>query len=131
MGGGHEPSTRFLKACKNHLMENEPLELTEGTQKRDIVRVEDVVGIISLLVMEKCIIGYRDLPVGTGESYPIKDVIAFMKEHSESKSKLNFGAVRSREGEPNTCADINWFSEIGYELKYSYWDGLLGYVEEK
>ena len=62
-GGFYEPASRFMKSCHNHLLENEPLELTAGTQKRDLVRVEDVIEIISLLVTEKIIKGYKDLQV--------------------------------------------------------------------
>ena len=126
-GGSHEPSSRFLKSCRNHMRENEPLELTEGLQKRDIIRVEDVVNIISLLVSKKAIKGYRDLELGSGENHPIRDIVSFMKEHMGSSSKLNFGAVESRVGEPDTCADIDWLADLGYELEYSFWDGLEKY----
>ncbi len=128
-GGSHEPSSRFLKACRNRLREDEPLELTEGKQKRDIVRVEDIVGIISCLVNKKAVKGYKDLPIGSGESYSIRSVVEFMKDKSGSKSKLNFGAVASRDGEPSTCADISWISNLGYEFKYSFWDGLEEYCD--
>ena len=128
-GGAHEPSSRFLKACRNHLRENEPLELTEGLQKRDVIRVEDVVGIIALLVEKKMIKGYRDLPIGSGENHSIRDIVGFMKERVSSNSKLNFGAVENRVGEPDTCANIEWIDEIGYKMQYSFWEGLKKYCD--
>ncbi len=127
-GGAYEPLSRFMNSCLTMLKANEPLALTSGTQTRDIIRVEDVVDIISWIIKEKPFIGYRDLPIGSGESHSIREMITFMKDNLKSKSVLNFGAVDSREGEPNTLADISWMSEHGRKLKYSYWDGLADYL---
>ena len=128
-GGLYEPSSRFLKSCLNRLRETEPLNLTEGLQKRDVIRVEDVVGIIALLVKKKNITGYMELSVGTGESHSIKDIVVYMKEKCGSSSTLNFGAVKTRVGEPDTCANINWIDDLGYKMQYSFWDGLKYYCE--
>ncbi len=127
-GGAYEPLSRFMNSCFTRLKANEPLALTNGTQTRDIVRVEDVVDIISWIINEKPFIGYRDLPIGSGESHSIREMVTFMKDNLGSDSALNFGAVESREGEPDTLADISWMGAYGRKLKYSYWNGLAEYL---
>ena len=127
-GGVHEPADRFLKSCKNRLKINENIKLTSGVQKRDIIRVEDVVQIISFLVNRKLIKGYKIFPLGSGEQHSIKDIVEFMKKSMGSASYLDFGACKDREaGEPNTIADISWMNNLNIKLTYSFWDGLEEY----
>lgn len=127
-GGTYEPLSRFMNACLTKLKANDPLELTSGIQSRDIVRVEDVVDIISWIIKEKPFTGYKDLPIGSGESHSIREMVTFMKDNLGSASILNFGAIESREGEPNTLADISWMRKYNRRLKYSYWSGLIDYL---
>ncbi len=128
-GGEHEPEGRFLNACRRKLLAGEPLLLTDGTQKRDIVRVEDVIGVISMLITMEPPDGYQSLELGSGQQHSIRDIITHMKEVSGSESELRFGAVRMRKGEPDTLADIGWLDQIGYRLKYDYFSGLDQYME--
>ena len=103
---------------------NEKLELTSGDQKRDIIRVEDIVGIIASILQSNYLKGYKALQVGTGEQHSIRTMIEYMKEQLHSSSELLFGAIPNRIGEPDTMSDITWLKELGYNLKYSYFEGL-------
>ena len=47
-----------------------------------------------------------------------------MKRVMGSSSLLQFGAVPERGGEPDTLADISWYKEIDYQMKYSFFEGL-------
>ncbi len=123
-GGLFEPTDRFISSCREKLIRNERISLTKGVQKRDMVRVEDVVGIISSLIDSDHLQGFMALPVGSGESHSIREVIEYMKAELGSGSVLDFGAIPSRAGEPDTLADISWYRDIGYELKYRFYDGL-------
>ena len=123
-GGLFEPENRFISSCIKKLSNNEVISLTEGNQKRDIVRVEDVVSIISELISSDYIRHYMSLPVGSGENHSIKEILEFMKREMDSKSELRFGDIQSRENEPDTLADISWFKDIGYNLKFSFFEGL-------
>lgn len=123
-GGLFEPNNRFISSCRVKLQKNDPLDLTAGTQKRDMIRVEDISAIICKLVELKYVNGYRSLPIGSGEQHPIKDVIQFMHDAIGSSSELNFGAIPSRKGEPDTVADISWYDDIGYKLQFSFFEGL-------
>ena len=129
--GMFEPSNRFLKDCFLRLSRGEKVQLTEGNQRRDIIRVEDVVAIISLLVDKNIFAGYNLLPLGSGEQHSIRDILTFMKDYMKSPSELDFGAIKSRENEPDTCADIKWLNKINYTLEYGYWEGLEEYCKRK
>lgn len=123
-GGLFEPGNRFISSCRIKLQKGIPLDLTKGTQKRDMIRVEDISAIICRLIESNYVSGYKSLPVGSGEQHPIKEVIKYMHNVIGSKSELHFGAIPSRKGEPDTLADISWYDDIGYKLKFSFFDGL-------
>lgn len=123
-GGLFEPTDRFISSCLKRLRENMDIELTKGDQHRDIIRVEDIIGIIERLMNCDYVKGYLSLPVGTGESHSIKDILSYMKSIVGSRSELLFGAIPERNGEPETKADISWYKEIDYELQYSFWGGI-------
>lgn len=123
-GGLNEPTNRFISSCRTKLQNNEDIQLTEGFQKRDIVRVEDVTDIVEKLVQLGYVSGYKKLPVGSGENHSIRDIMEYMKTTIGSKSELLFGALESRENEPDTLADISWYKDINHINKFSYWDGL-------
>ena len=122
-GGMPEPEGRFIKSSMLKLCRNETLLLTAGTQKRDLVHVEDIAGIVSR-VLGAGIEGFRALPVGTGENHPLREVIEFLHQKSRSSSRLEFGAIPMRDGEPDTLSDTNWYREIGYSLRHTFFGGL-------
>ena len=123
-GGEYEPLERFINFCIHKMVLNEKLELTSGDQKRDIIRVEDIVGIIASILQSNYLKGYKALQVGTGEQHSIRTMIEYMNEQLHSSSELLFGAIPNRIGEPDTMSDITWLKELGYNLKYSYFEGL-------
>ncbi len=126
-GGEFEPDKRFIRSTIKKLLNNEPVLLTSGKQKRDIIRVEDVLDILSGIISKKVVFTdqYNLLPVGTGENHSIREIVEFLKEQTNSSSELVFGAYQDREdGEPDTLADMKWLSEKGLRLQYGYFEGL-------
>ena len=131
-GGDFEPDSRFLRSMIGKLAANETILLTSGTQKRDLIRVEDVLEILSGIISGKIVLEdhYNLLPVGTGENHSIREIIEFLKEQLGSSSELVFGARPDREGgEPDTLADMSWFTGRGLSLKYGYFEGLKSVAE--
>lgn len=123
-GGFNEPLDRFMNMCRNRLINNKPIELTSGIQKRDIIRVEDVVDIIIKLVDMSEFSGYKVLSAGTGEQHSIVEIVEYMKHVLQSNSELRYGVLPNREGEPNTIANIEWYSCINFNMKYTYFGGI-------
>lgn len=122
-GGTDEPEGRFIKNCMLKLCRNEPLLLTAGTQRRDIIHVGDIAGLVSG-VLSAGFQGFRVLSAGSGENHSIRKIIEFIRKTAGSSSRLEFGAVEMRKGEPDTLAAIDWYSEIGYTLKHTFFGGL-------
>lgn len=129
-GGLFEPDNRFLSSCKKKMRNNDIIDLTIGTQKRDIVRVEDVVGLISKLMASDYLEGYKSLPVGSGEQHTVRDILSYLKNKISSKSELNYGAIPFRSAEPDTLADISWYKDIGFEPRFGFYEGLDLYSRE-
>ena len=122
-GGMNEPDGRFIRNSMIKLCRNEPLMLTAGTQRRDIIHVEDIAGIVSR-VMLAGYEGFKALPVGTGENHPIREIIEFLHKVSGSSSRLEFGVIPQRQGEPDTCADVSWYNDIHFTMKHTFFGGL-------
>lgn len=129
--GDGDPIDRFIPMCIHKLKSNGVLRLTEGTQVRDIIRIEDVVGII-MRIIEKELIGSYDIPVGTGEGVSIREMVTYMKEYIGSSSIIEFGAVKSRINEPDCIADTDkLFGLIGrYGFIYNWKSGLEASIKE-
>ena len=126
-GGDFEPDSRFLKSMINMLNNNEKILLTSGKQKRDIIRVEDVLRILNGIVSGAIVFDdhYNLLPVGSGENHSIREIVEYLKEQTGSSSELIFGAYPDRKGgEPDTLADMSWHVDRGLNFRYGYFEGL-------
>ena len=121
--GEDEPDNRFLVSCCKKLLCGEELLLTAGTQKRDIIYIEDVCNAIKLL-LEAQLDGFYNVPLGSGEAVPVRSLIEYMHHITESQSELKFGAIPARKNEPDCVADMTILKNMGFELKYPWRDGL-------
>ncbi|MDR2010959.1 MAG: NAD-dependent epimerase/dehydratase [Bacteroidales bacterium] len=128
--GIDEPKQRFITRSILQLKSNQDLLLTEGTQKRDYIFIDDVVEIMYFL--SSCVINRDicDIPVGTGIAPAIKEIIEFLYRETGSKSNLRFGAIEKREHEPSTVANIAILRQLGYSNPLIHWQhGMRKLVE--
>ncbi len=121
--GEDEPEGRFLVGCCKKMIRGEELLLTEGTQRRDIVYIDDVCNAIKLL-LEATLMGFCDVPVGSGEAVPVRNLIEYMHKVTGSQSLLKFGAIPQRVNEPDCVANMEMLNEIGFVLKYPWRQGI-------
>ncbi|MBE5883517.1 MAG: NAD(P)-dependent oxidoreductase [Lachnospiraceae bacterium] len=122
--GKDEPKERFLPSTIEKLKRDEPIMLTEGTQKRDFVYIDDVSSILVKLIEQYPTPGYVNIPLGTGEGVAVRDVIKYLKEITNSKSELCFGAVPKRLYEPDSIADCTVLQELGLYAQYDWKTGM-------
>lgn len=122
--GKGEPIDRFLPSVIEKMKRNEDILLTDGTQKRDFIYIDDVINAIRFLMGKKQNVNYLDIPIGTGEAPCVKDVIEYLAEITHSSSKLLFGAIQKRQNEPNSVADISLMQSMGWKYQYGWKDGL-------
>lgn len=127
--GINEPSNRFITRSILQLKANKELLLTEGIQKRDFIFIDDVIEVLLFLVDNKeteiLIESGYTVPVGTGIAPSIKEIILFLYNEIHSKSALKFGAVKMRDNEPSTKADLSVLRKLGFSKQLTYWqDGM-------
>ncbi len=121
--GEDEPEDRFLVSCCYKMLAGEKLLLTEGTQKRDIIYIEDVCIAIGLL-LDANMSGFHNVPMGSGCGVSIRKLLEYMHNILKSESKLDFGVVPMRRGEPDCVADISILKGLGFEVKYPWKKGI-------
>ena len=127
--GSDEPLDRFLPGTVYKMIRGMDIEATIGTQHRDIIAVEDVVGAI-MCVLKSRDIGYHDVDVGTGLAPSIHEVLEYLREQTGSSGRINYGAVELRDGEPDCVADLTVLNGYGYKVKYDWKTGLIKMIEE-
>lgn len=122
--GKDEPENRFIADIIKKLKRNEKILLTEGSQKRDFIFIDDVVRILAELIQKEDLPCYMDLPLGTGTGVPIREIITYLKELTNSESELCFGAVPKRLFEPDSWADLKKMNEMNFHVQYDWKRGL-------
>lgn len=127
--GDDEPENRFLVSGCHKMLAGETVLLTEGTQRRDIIHIEDVCAAIKLL-LNADMAGFHNIPVGSGCGVSIRRLLEYMQDVLGSESKLDFGAIPSRKNEPDCIADISILNSLGYELKYPWEKGIEYFCKE-
>lgn len=110
--GYNQPETYFISYLIDNLRKNNELSLSLGTQRRDFIAITDVINVYKK-VMNLKIDGYYMIPVGTGISPSIREVVIYLKDLIGSNSYLNFGAIPQRENEQDSCCDISIMDEFG------------------
>lgn len=98
--------------------------MTHGHQRRDFVHVDDVVRAFESVV-RRCQEsggrrgGFEDFEIGTGKANEIRDVADMVREFSQSRTEIRFGAIPYRGDEimesfaNETFAQIfEWFPEV-------------------
>lgn len=102
--GADEPTNRFLPFIIHNMVKGEEVNTTLGTQKRDLIAINDVVEAINI-VLNSNLKGYHEISIGTGVAPSVSDVIDFIWKETGCNSKLNKGAIPMRKEEPDCIAD--------------------------
>ena len=110
--GCDEPRDRFIPKLINKMLNGENVNVTEGTQHRDIIAVEDVLYAIKM-VFDSNLKGYNEISVGTGIAPTISELVDFIWEETGKKSKVSKGSIPMRKNEPDCIADIKMLASIG------------------
>ncbi len=110
--GADEPSDRFISSVVHNMLMGREVNITLGTQKRDIIWVEDIVNAVTMVIHAN-IPGYHEISVGTGNAPSVAEIVEYIWEETGYCSKLNKGAISMREHEPDCVADTSFLSGIG------------------
>lgn len=127
--GSDEPQDRFIPAVISKMICGDEVNTTYGTQCRDIIAVDDVVNLITM-IMNLDITGFNSFDIGTGIAPSISELVDFIWQSTERKSVINKGAIPMRVNEPDCIADMSKILEfISYQP--IYWkDGISKMIQE-
>lgn len=110
--GMDEPQNRFFPSVISKMLAGDDVEITAGTQRRDIICSEDIVKAV-MMVVESDLKGYHEVPVGTGESPTIGEIVDYIWELTGKKSEVHKGAIPMRKDEPDCVADTTVLKSLG------------------
>ena len=127
--GADEPSDRFISSVVHNMLMGREVNMTLGTQRRDIIWVEDIVNAV-VMIIHANIPGYHEIPVGTGAAPSVSEIVEYIWEETGFRSKLNKGAVPMREHEPDCVADTSFLSGIGKWDPVDWKTGLHRMIED-
>ena len=130
--GWDEPRNRFIPGLIHDMIDGKEINVTVGTQLRDIIAVDDVVMIILAVVKSNLIEGFQEISIGTGVAPAISELVNYIWERTGRKSKINYGSVPLRYNEPDCVADITLIKKfIIKDYEPIFWkDGILNMIEK-
>lgn len=111
------------------MLRDEPCDLTQCIQTWDFLHIDDAVeGLLKLIKSETAEGIYN---FGSGEAYELKHFIEIMYRLTNSKSKLNYGAIPYPEtGMVNVNPCIEKLRGVGWEPKVGFEEGIKSIVTE-
>lgn len=106
------------------------LNLTDGTQQRDFIFIDDMVAAYRTVLSRPKSTHWEAWRVGSGAPVSIRAFVETIHELSGSDARLNFGAVPSRTEPPHDAcfADLAQ-AGLGWAPRYSLVDGLRALIE--
>jgi CDP-paratose synthetase len=121
MYGSRDGAQKSIPSIIRTLLANQPeIALTAGEQARDFVDVRDVVQAFSVILSLP--VGsphpLKVFEVGTGNAISWKHAVSLLHRLTRSNSRLSFGALPYRVGEPmESKADLSSLEQFGYAPK--------------
>lgn len=130
--GEFDSENKFVTNVTRQLIkENKEVLLTEGTQKRDFIYVQDVVNAYLKVVSNiDQVNNFTEFEVGRGESISVCQFVLTLLEISKSKAELKFGVLPVREGEiMDSVANLTELEKIGWKSNYDLKTAITRMVE--
>lgn len=122
--GPNDKPIKFIAWIIQELKNNvEKIDLTEGTQTRDFIYIDDVVSAFDIVIEKEKNIPNGKLntfEVGTNSKTTIKEMVTTIKEKlGNTKTKLNFGAIPYRKNEVlDYQVDTTGLHLLGWKPEY-------------
>lgn len=115
--GPYEEEKRFIPIIIKAVIENKPIKLTSGDQRRDFIYVQDVIDIyIKTVSLGKKLSG-QILNMGTGIEYTNDEVVQTLFKVTGKKVAIEKGAF------PKRLWDApHWIAEMSKTKKYLNWE---------
>lgn len=126
--GEHDNSDKFIPFLMGELNKKDgSLKLTDGTQKRDFIHVEDVAAAYLTVIdnRKQCAVDLSEIQVGCGISVSVRSFVETAALVSNSGVHLDFGALPQRDGEiMESTADNQVLVSLGWSAKVAVRQGI-------
>tara|TARA_B100000035_G_scaffold157005_1_gene133757 strand:+ start:12560 stop:13447 length:888 start_codon:yes stop_codon:yes gene_type:complete len=132
--GANDGEKKFVTSLlKDFYLEKESIPLTDGTQKRDFIYIDDVVRAFSIVISNHDEYGFTEHEVGSGKSIELRQFcIELANAFNVSSSILNFGALEHRDNEiMESSADISSLISIGWHPKWDLTSAILDLAKKQ
>lgn len=123
--GENDDLFKFIPMAVSKLKKNEPLDMSLGEQKIDLIYVRDCIDAFIFLIRnaDKYKSQFNFFEIGTGKAISLKKFILMIKDEIGSKSEINFGVMPYREHEQMySVADTATMK--GWKAKHSIEDAI-------
>lgn len=129
-GAGDYEGTLIMNML-DKMLKNEPCDLTDCTQKWNFLNIKDAVaGMKILLECEQVNAGAYNF--ASKDTRELKSFLLEMQDITNSKSKLNFGAISHNDsGKYGINPDITKLLNTGWQPKVSFKDGIREIIKNK
>ena len=114
--GQYEEEDRFIPTIIKAVIENKPIKLTPGTQRRDFIYVKDVVDIYIKALSYGKKLGGEILNMGTGIEKTNDEVVKILFKITGKKTKIEKGAFLRRIWDTS-----HWVADISKTKKILKW----------
>lgn len=124
--GPHEEEKRFVPTIVKAVIENKPIKLTPGNQRRDFIYIEDIVDIYIKAISHGKELSGQILNMGTGIEYTNDELVQTLFKVTGKKVKIEKGAFPKRLWDTSHwVADISKTKRmLGWKPKSTLEDGL-------
>jgi nucleoside-diphosphate-sugar epimerase len=130
--GPYEDKIKVLPFVIDSCIKNvDEINLTSCKQKRDFIYIDDVIeAYLKILKIKK---GQgNNFEAGLGKAVALKEVVINIKKVTHSKTKLNFGALLQRLGEPKEIKSNNkTLLALGWKPKFSIERGIKNIIKRE
>lgn len=127
--GPDEPRNRFIPSVIESMLIGKDVNTSIGTQKRDIIFVEDIVKAV-FIVLDAELEGYYEIPVGTGDAPTISELLDFIQEKTKTTAQIHKGAYPMRVDEPDCVADTSFLKSLGEWNPTPWKEGIANMIEK-
>jgi nucleoside-diphosphate-sugar epimerase len=131
--GPADSEGKFIPWLIGQFLDDVPeVDLTEGSQKRDFVYVDDAADAFAALAGNlKRFTGREiDVQLGSGDPSPVREVVELLKRYTGARTRLNYGVIALPKKEPEEIsADITLLSDLGWNPAVKIEEGMKRTVE--
>lgn len=114
--GPYEENDRFIPTIIKAIIENKPISLTPGRERRDFIYIADIIDIYIKTIKKGNKLSGEILNMGTGKEFTNDEVVDMLFKVANKKVQINKGSFPAR-----LWDNSHWVSDISKTKKLLNW----------